>query len=388
MIKLFTVFFFLLLAAFKYSQVIVTPATGGTDLNQFSPNLVDGWAILGNIVITETTIDDFRSTQRGKSLIFSAPENWAFKPNNGTISTNLLTDITDIEIRVSDATFTVLFSTGNGSNGRRRIDVVTISGLQVQPIDPSIIPSTGEILRTSGTGTVDGLTNNPSLSFGTLSLDLDNPLPVELASFSASVKGNSVNLFWKTETEVNNYGFEVERQTSPKSPPSEGGEYEVRGGWEKIGFVDGNGNSNSPKTYSFTDNDVLSGKYYYRLKQIDNDGKYEYSDIVELTTGLPTRFELSQNYPNPFNPTTKIRYSVPPQSPPLQGGEAKQGWLVTLKVYDVLGNEVATLVNEEKSAGTYEAEFSTGSVGNASGIYFYKLQAGSFSQTKKMILMK
>ncbi len=237
--------------------------------------------------------------------------------------------------------------------------------------------STSPVFSTPN-ASIDGIRVAPNWS--------NAPLPVELSSFTASIVGNAVKLNWRTETEVNNYGFEVERNT-PINPLSRG-EAEGRGVWKKIGFVDGNGNSNSPKTYSFTDNDVLSGKYQYRLKQIDNDGKYEYSDIVELTTGLPTRFELSQNYPNPFNPTTKIHYSVPPQSLPLQGGEAKQGRLVTLKVYDVLGNEIATLVNEEKSAGTYEAEFSTGSVGNASGIYFYKLQAGSFSQTKKMILMK
>ncbi len=210
------------------------------------------------------------------------------------------------------------------------------------------------------------------------------PLPVELSTFSASIVGSSIKLNWKTESEVNNYGFDVERTTSPKSPPSQGGEDEVRGGWEKIGFVNGNGNSNSPKNYSFEDKNVLSGKYSYRLKQIDNDGKFEYSKEIQVDLGAPKKFELSQNYPNPFNPSTKISYTLPVDS------------RVSLKVYDILGNLVETLVDEQKQAGYYEVNFSalggSASGGNAtnlsSGIYFYSISADNFNQTKKMILLK
>jgi hypothetical protein len=185
----------------------------------------------------------------------------------------------------------------------------------------------------------------------------------------------------------------VERNT-PLNPLSRG-EAEGRGVWEKIGFVNGNGNSNSPKSYSFTDANVLSGKYSYRLKQIDNDGQFEYSKTIEVDLGAPTKFELSQNYPNPFNPVTKIKYTIPnvTLSMSSRAESRDEGSLVVLKVYDVLGNEVTTLVNEEKPAGVYEVEFS--SVGLASGIYFYriaiqsdKLQSGSFVETKKMIIMK
>ncbi len=144
--------------------------------------------------------------------------------------------------------------------------------------------------------------------------------------------------------------------------------------WENIGFVVGHGNSNSPKTYSFTDDSPLGGsKFQYRLKQIDTDGKYEYSDEIEVEI-IPSKFALYQNYPNPFNPSTKIKYQIPEVS------------FVTLKVYDVLGKEVAALVNEEKQAGNYEVEFNA--INLPSGIYFYRLQTGNFVATKKMVLMK
>ncbi len=152
----------------------------------------------------------------------------------------------------------------------------------------------------------------------------------------------------------------------------------------KIGFVTGHGTTTEPQFYSFTDESVPSGEYQYRLKQIDFDGSFEYSEIVEVEIEAPTEFSLEQNYPNPFNPITKIKYTI--SSVTLR--QAQSDILVTLKVYDVLGNEVATLVNEEKPAGEYEVEFSDKSEGLPSGIYFYQLAAGNFLQTKKMILMK
>ena len=124
----------------------------------------------------------------------------------------------------------------------------------------------------------------------------------------------------------------------------------------------------------------------YRLKQIDFDGKFEYSEIITVemlhATSLPTEFRLEQNYPNPFNPTTTIKYSIPS----VIASGAKQSLGVTLKVYDILGNEVATLVNEQKGAGNYKANFNASNL--VSGIYFYKIQAGSFNQVRKMILVK
>jgi len=200
-------------------------------------------------------------------------------------------------------------------------------------------------------------------------------LPVELVSFNSIVSDNKVELNWITATEVNNYGFEVERGIGQKAIGNSA--------WEKIGFVQGNGNSNSPKEYRFTDNTTTSGLYAYRLKQLDNDGTFKYSETIEvLVSQIPNDFSLNQNYPNPFNPATKIRYSIPLVE--TQSSEAAQN--VLLKVYDVLGNEVATLVNEKKPAGVYETNFDASKL--SSGIYLYKIQAGSFVQTRKMMLLK
>jgi hypothetical protein len=196
-----------------------------------------------------------------------------------------------------------------------------------------------------------------STSFPTVS---STALPVELTTFTASISNNSVKLLWETETEVNNFGFDVERKNQE---------------WEKIGFEEGHGNSNSPKYYSFTDKSIeASGKYLYRLKQVDIDGTFEYSDEVEISLGSPNNFELAQNYPNPFNPTTSISYSIP------NDGN------VTLSIYDVIGNEVAVLVNGNKSAGTYSQNFDASNL--TSGIYFYTIRADNFVETKKMLLIK
>ena len=145
-------------------------------------------------------------------------------------------------------------------------------------------------------------------------------------------------------------------------------------GWEKIGFVQGNGNSNSPKDYSYLDNEVKSGNYTYRLKQIDNDGQFEYSDIITVDLGLPDNYFLSQNYPNPFNPTTRIDFSLPEKQ------------MVSLRVYNLLGELVSELVNEEREAGNYSINFDASNL--PSGIYFYSISSGNFNITKKMSLLK
>ena len=147
-----------------------------------------------------------------------------------------------------------------------------------------------------------------------------------------------------------------------------------------IAFVQGHGNSNSPKYYSYSDKSInLSGKYLYRLKQIDIDGSYEYSDQVEVDLGLPSEFKLSQNYPNPFNPTTTISYSIPPNV-------KQETQEVKLTIYDVLGKKVATLVNQKQSSGNYQVQFDASSL--PSGVYYYKLRAGNFVQIRKMMLLK
>jgi len=187
-------------------------------------------------------------------------------------------------------------------------------------------------------------------------------IPVELSSFSASVARNVVTLNWLTATELNNKGFEIDRSANGIN-------------WTTIGFKQGKGTTSEPQQYSYTDrlSDVSSSKLYYRLKQVDFDGTYKYSNIVEAVIA-PAEFSLSQNYPNPFNPTTAISYQLPENS------------FVSLKVYDVLGKEVASIVNEQKAAGKYQVEFNASNLG--SGVYFYTLKANGFTQSKKMMLLK
>ncbi|QQS38293.1 MAG: T9SS type A sorting domain-containing protein [Ignavibacteriales bacterium] len=194
-------------------------------------------------------------------------------------------------------------------------------------------------------------------------------IPVEFIIFSGSQSLSKIDLIWSTASELNNQGFEIERSTNKTD-------------WIKKGFISGQGTTTEQQNYSFTDdiNGINVPKLYYRLKQIDFDGSYEYSEIVEVTVS-PMKFSLSQNYPNPFNPSTKISWQSP------------VGSHQTLKVYDVLGREVATLVNEYRDAGSYEVEFDASKL--ASGVYYYQLKVGDqpdgkagFVETKKMMVIK
>ncbi|MEE9430861.1 MAG: choice-of-anchor Q domain-containing protein [Melioribacteraceae bacterium] len=205
--------------------------------------------------------------------------------------------------------------------------------------------------------------------------EFDGALPVELTTFSVSILGNTVQLNWETATEVNNYGFNVERSSFRKD-----GTTPVRTEWKNIGFIEGHGNSNSPKLYNYIDNSIEAfGSYLFRLKQIDIDGMFEYSDEVEVSIGTPNKFELMQNYPNPFNPTTTIKYSVPNVASNFSSS-------VMLKVYDVLGKEVVTLVNQKQNAGRYNVEFNATNL--PSGIYFYSINIDGNILSKKMMLIK
>ena len=188
-------------------------------------------------------------------------------------------------------------------------------------------------------------------------------VPVELTSFSASIIGSRVKLSWNTATEINNFGFDVERAST--SPTQE---------WTKIGFVEGHGTSNSPKYYSFEDNNLNARKYIYRLKQIDSDGQFEYSKEIEVDLDTPMKYELSQNYPNPFNPATTIQFSLP------TSGNVK------LTLYNTNGQEIRNILNEYKESGTHIINFNAS--GLSSGVYFYKLTAGTFSTIRKMVVIK
>ncbi len=186
-------------------------------------------------------------------------------------------------------------------------------------------------------------------------------IPVELVSFSSSVINNTVGLNWITATELNNSGFEIQKSSDNSN-------------WNKVGFVTGHGTTSEVHNYSFIDANPLTGISYYRLKQIDFDGTSEYSNIIEIIYGTVADYSLEQNYPNPFNPTTKINYSI------------KEKGNVELRIFDLLGSEIATLVSEEKEPGNYEVYFDASNL--SSGVYLYTLKAGSFVQTRKMLLMK
>lgn len=190
-------------------------------------------------------------------------------------------------------------------------------------------------------------------------------LPIELITFLSLISGQNVTLNWATTKELNNSGFEVQRLYQEIQNPD----------WINLGFVKGNGTTNTPTNYTFTDNSLNTGKYKYRLKQIDFNGNFKYYDlnsIVEI--GAPLKFSLSQNYPNPFNPHTTIKYGLPKMD------------FVNLKIFDVLGREIATLVNEKQSPGYYSVDWDGSAF--SSGVYFYRLYTGVLTDTKRMVLIK
>jgi len=238
-----------------------------------------------------------------------------------------------------------------------------------------ILPVTGYPARThlhfvsnsQYNGTLKLFAADESGNRDSCSIIFDIPLPVELTSFVSTIHENDVTLNWTTASEENNARFEIEKSNVKSQTAND---------WKTIGFVQGNGTSNLPQSYSYKDKNLSSGRYNYRLKQIDFNGNYEYHNLShEVVIGVPTRFELSQNYPNPFNPVTVIRYS-------LMGNR-----LTTLKVYDITGREVATLVNQIQNAGYYTIDFEGSNY--SSGVYFYKLAVeGNIIDTKRMMLLK
>lgn len=188
-------------------------------------------------------------------------------------------------------------------------------------------------------------------------------LPVELSSFTSFVNNTDVTLNWSTASESNNSGFNIERKSANSTD------------WQTIGNVAGNGNSTVTKNYSYTDRNLSTGSYNYRLKQIDFNGNFEYFSLNnEVEIGTPVSYSLSQNYPNPFNPSTKISFDM-----------AKDG-NVSLKVFNNLGKEVATIVNGFRTAGYYTMEFNASNL--TSGIYFYRMETNDFTKVMKMTLVK
>ena len=232
----------------------------------------------------------------------------------------------------------------------------------------------GNILTTNGTGIMEIDSTSGTLirtivsgaNYQYISLYDYNTIPVELTSFSANLISNNVELSWTTATETNNQGFEIERSEDNIS-------------FANIGYVPGFGTSTEAKSYSFTDQSVNSGTHYYRLKQIDFDGSFNYSGVVEVDVALPTEFSLEQNYPNPFNPSTTIQFSLPVDAQ------------VTINIYNLVGEKIAEAVSGNFTAGLNKVTFNASQL--TSGVYFYRLDANgingkTFSDVRKMSLLK
>ena len=287
-------------------------------------------------------------------------------------------DAAQVILDVADQTSTAAFFNGNDAiilkKGSTILDVIGQVGVDPGTEWGSGLTSTADntLRRKAGTTAGDANPNDtfdPSIQWDGYAQDTFSglgspaPVPVELSSFTLTVRNNIINLQWETKTEINNYGFDIERSSTTTVQ-----------GWEKIGFVNGHGNSNSPKYYSYKDKSATGGKFIYRLKQIDTDGKYEFSKEVEVDLGLPKNYALEQNYPNPFNPATRITYTLPVESN------------VQLAIFNVEGELVKSIVNEKQSAGVYTINFDASEL--ASGTYIYKLLANNFIQLKKMLLIK
>ncbi len=225
-------------------------------------------------------------------------------------------------------------------------------------------PTTGAVIRTIISG-VSGQWLSP--------FDRSIFIPVELTSFTVALENGKALLNWTTASETNNKGFQVERKKLGEAKPVNQ-RIEGKEEWQTAGFVNGNGTSAEKNSYSFTDENLVPGKYKYRLKQIDFDGTFKYSNTVEVDYTVPVEYALEQNYPNPFNPTTTIKFSIPTDE------------FVSLKVYNILGKEVAQIINENLKAGIHKAVFSAHNF--TSGVYFCKIDAGNYSAVKKIVLLK
>ena len=197
---------------------------------------------------------------------------------------------------------------------------------------------------------------------GAVTLNGNAAMPVQLTAFIAAANRMNAVLHWSTATEVNNFGFEIERRQTAR--------------WEKVGFVTGAGTSSSPRDYSYTDNNLSPGRYAYRIKQVDNNGTSSYYGSAEVEIGLAAKkFELGSNYPNPFNPATTMEFTLGDDGPTL------------LRVYNMLGQTVMTLFNGDAQAGRlYQVKFDASKL--PSGLYFATLESGNQRVMQKLVLIK
>ena len=352
-----------------------TQQAGNIPYSISSADMVD--ANIGYITINSSNQPIYKTTNGGNNW-FSVPT-----PLTGLLRSVKAIDANTLYVGSSSGTSRMAKSTNGGTSWTSIILPVSLDITSLDFVDVNNGYASGNtttvVCKTTDGGTtwsfqnlhintlakVVALQNDVAFAFGTFGsifrYDPNGVVPVELISFTSNVSANNVTLKWSTATELNNSGFEIERSSENSI-------------WQKIGFVAGSGSSSEFRSYVYEDNNLKPGIYYYRLKQLDYDGTFEYLNEIRVEVAAPFDFALEQNYPNPFNPSTNIRYSVPENS------------LVNIKVYNIVGQEVAELINENKSAGKYDITFNSN--GLASGIYLVKMQAGDFSSSIKMTLLK
>jgi photosystem II stability/assembly factor-like uncharacterized protein len=307
---------------------------------------------LNGIAASRITSSTVARTTNGGLNWFSQSITASNNPITGTGYVKYIPGTSSIYLMVSNNSGTISYkSTDNGETW----EILSV---------PSQIKDINDLaVYYSGTGEASAFAGSSSTA--PIKLIDPTPLPVKLQSFTYTVSGQDVHLNWITSSEVNNKGFEVEKN--------------INGNWSNIGYVNGSGNSNQQHSYKFEDKKAGNGRYSYRIKQIDYNGNYEYFNLNgQVIIGTPGKFKLSQNYPNPFNPVTKIDFEL--------SSDAK----ISLKVYDMTGREVADLLKDSKSAGYYTVQFDGSKL--SSGIYYYSLVATSNGTetviTKKMNLIK
>ncbi|MBV6421500.1 MAG: hypothetical protein DAHOPDDO_02775 [Ignavibacteriaceae bacterium] len=308
---------------------------------------------------------DFRNNNFGSFVGYFPDFAMTVAPNSVIIPNSggqeiVTVSVPGVKLYSSDAVFTATVSP-TPPNGNITLDFPSGNTISSFPGSiPLSIQTSGNVTLGSYTITIQGTGPGGAPPVHRRTITLDVIVPVELTSFAAASDKNDVILTWNTATELNNQGFEIQRK--------------ITGEFERVGFVEGKGTTTEAQNYLFRDKDLLSGNYTYRLKQTDFDGSFAYSDEVEIEISQPNVFYLGQNYPNPFNPSTNIKYSIPADGN------------VTLKMYDILGEEVSTLVNEYQQAGTFDVVFDGSNL--SSGVYYYQLTSGELTSTKKMMLTK
>ena len=331
---------------------------------------LSGWTILGPLGLT-----NWSAASSGNAGGTPPELQMSWTPSFNGVSKIRSSAINIADNQIVDFSFNYYFDWFANPSGTITVAVTYDGGATSTPIytqvdatanvGPIVITGTFTTPSSGSSNTQIEITFNGN-SFNNDNIYWDNLcfsyiVPVELTSFTAVSNGQDVEINWTTATETNNQGFEIERMVAG-------------GSFENVGYVAGFGTTTEPKAYSFVDSKLETGNYTYRLKQIDFDGTFTYSNEVNADVEIPLEYALEQNYPNPFNPSTTIKYSI-----------AEEGF-VKLAVYNMLGEEVVTIVNASQKAGRYEVNFNA--TGLASGVYVYRIEAANFVSAKKLMLMK